>query len=90
MPFIKTDVYTDEQKRAMRLNVCKQCVFISCNGNNSNKCSIETMICTKTAINERVVEKSANLASKCPMDYWTLTNKTLDNYIPKPGCGCHR
>lgn len=89
MPFIKTDAYTFEEKKKMRLDICKQCIFISCNGNNTNKCDINAMICTKD--NENIIIKTNDATSTCKMDYWSLSNKTLDGYVPSgKGCGCGR
>lgn len=89
MAFVKTNAYNDEQKREMRLRICKQCVFASCNNNNMNTCDVNSLVCVKSS-NQNIIVKTNDLAQKCPMNYWALTNKTLDDYIPSPGCGCRK
>lgn len=89
MAFTKTPAYTDAQKREMRLRICSMCVFSACNNSQANKCDIATMVCTKSN-DENIVSKTNNIASTCPMSYWTNTNKTLDNYVPSPGCACNK
>lgn len=90
MAFTKTPAYTDNEKRAMRLRICSMCVFSACNNSQANKCDINTMVCTKTDPMQNIVAKTSNIASTCPMSYWTNTNKTLDNYVPSPGCACNK
>lgn len=88
MSFVKTGKYNDAQKREMRLSICRQCIFTSCNGNAMNTCNIETTICTKN--NQSLIPLTENLANDCPINAWSETNKTLDGYVPDPGCGCRR
>lgn len=84
--------YTPVQIKNLRLNTCRNCIYSACNdnGNLSNKCNIDTLVCTKDknllGNNKSVVSKANNLNDTCPMGYWDFTNATKTVYIKSSGC----
>lgn len=81
------NAFSDEQIRQMRLNTCKMCTFSACNGNQSNKCNIDTLTCTRTG--ENIIVKTNDIAQTCPLKYWVYTNAKIPVFVrPNSGCGC--
>lgn len=79
-------VYSQEEQRILRLNTCKGCIYSQCNGNSSNKCNIDSLVCSID--NKGIVVKSNNLSNKCAKGYWDNTNMTKSVFVPNKGCGC--
>lgn len=85
MPKQEVPVYSQEEKRKIRLNVCKLCPFSQCNGNESNKCNVKDLVCVKDN-DKNIVMKTSDLKEKCPLDKWNISNAT--KFIEVKGCGC--
>lgn len=80
-------VYSQEEQRRIRLDICKLCPASACNSNFANKCQINDLVCTKDN-NKLVVIKSQNLTEKCPLNSWDMALKTKTIIVPSKGCGC--
>lgn len=87
MEFTKTPFFTDEQKREMRLNICKLCIFSHCNGNQANKCEVDSLVCGKDN-DKNIIAKTSNVSEACPMDFWSQTNGETISWPTRSGCGC--
>lgn len=83
----QTPIYSPQEQANLRLEICKKCTFSACNGNQTNKCNVDEMICTQDN-NQLVILKTQNMNSVCPMKFWDLTNATKTTYAPSPGKGC--
>lgn len=85
MPKQIVPTYSQEEKRAFRLQTCARCIFAKCDGNESNKCNIDTLKCTLDDSLIRV--KANNLNNTCAKHFWDATNQTQIIDVPK-SCGC--
>lgn len=78
-------VYSQEEQKSIRLSTCKGCILAKCNGNESNKCNINSLVCTLD--NQLIVQKANNVNSVCKKGYWDSTNATKQIKVTT-GCGC--
>lgn len=79
-------IYSQEEQRVLRLNTCSKCIYAKCNGNESNKCNLDSLVCTLDGQGIKV--KSNNLSNNCKKGYWDNTNETKRVQVVTPGCGC--
>lgn len=78
-------IYSQEQQRQIRLDTCTKCILAKCNGNESNKCNINSLVCSLD--NQSIITKTNNLSSVCKKGYWDTTNATKKIQV-STGCGC--
>lgn len=78
-------IYSQEEQRALRFKTCQSCTLSACNGNQSNKCNVDSLVCTLDNQNIRI--KAFNLSNKCARGFWDNTNATKSVYVA-PSCGC--
>lgn len=81
------NVYSDDQIRQLRLKICERCIYSSCNGNLSNKCNINELVCTRDN-NISILNKTSNISNTCPLQYWAFTNSKRPIAFRSYGCGC--
>lgn len=82
-----TPVYSIEEAKRLRLETCKRCTYAKCNGNESNKCNVSTLVCTMND-NKSIMQLTADIQNKCPLNYWAFTNATRPAIAYRPSCGC--
>lgn len=83
----QTPVYSPQQQQELRREICAKCIYSACNNNQTDKCSIDSMVCTQDN-NKLIIVKTQNMNETCPMSFWDLTNATRLTYKPSAGKGC--